>query len=452
MKFFAILSISLSIFLTSCATNPKAPKDQVAYNANVEKGNFTTAASNKGFFSMDRADLYKQRQCFLEAEKAFNQGNQEQFSKLLATLKGYPLYPYLVILDIQKNISINKEKKILSFIRDYESSPLSNRMRQAWLKFLAGQNQWQRLVRDYGEPASPSVKYAYARSLLELGEIDKAWVQAEKLLLNGEFVSREYDPVFDFFQAYKKLTPDLVWEKIELAMAQNRTDLAIYLQRYLPNDEKSWVNLWLVIFNQPAKIFDIDWSKIDRLVAGRILTQAMGMLIRQDTPKAAQDFDKLKPKEELSGVDLPRIEKEIALNLAMRRNPQALGRIGGLPDSLMTLTLREWHIRAALFRQDWKAVLTAWDHLDVQQKTMPRWLYWKARALAASGRFQEASVIYQEIVGQQNYFSLLAADRLNQTCHFNQRPLSTTHEDILNLRQEPGNPESPGTFLSGAYE
>ena len=138
------------------------------------------------FISMAQADLHEQRQYFLDAEEAFNKGNQEKFSKLLSRLKDYPLYPYLVFLDIQKNIRIDREKEILSFISEYGSSPLSNQLRQAWLNYLAGQNQWQRLVRDYREPASQSVQYAYARSLLETGEIDKAWIQAEKLWLQGE--------------------------------------------------------------------------------------------------------------------------------------------------------------------------------------------------------------------------------------------------------------------------
>ena len=58
------------------------------------------------FISMAQADLNKQRQYFLDAEDAFKKGNQEKFSKLLARLKDYPLYPYLVFMDIQKNISI----------------------------------------------------------------------------------------------------------------------------------------------------------------------------------------------------------------------------------------------------------------------------------------------------------------------------------------------------------
>jgi len=390
------------------------------------------------FISMARADLNKKRQYFLDAEDAFKKGNQELFSKLLNNLKDYPLYPYLVFMDLQKNIRIDKEKEILSFISEYESSPLSGRLRQAWLNYLAGQNQWQRFVRDYREPASQSMQYAYVRALLGTGEIDKAWVQAEKLWLHRGFIPGECYPLFDFFYSHNKLTPDLVWQRIELTIAQKQAKLAIYLKRYLPGNEKPWVDLWLDIFNQPAKILNMDWSKVDRRVADKILSQAMGRLIRQDTRWAVWAFDTLKAKQNLSELDLSKIEQEIAQYLAFRRYPQALERIVGLPENLMTPKLREWRIRAALFRQDWKAVLSGWDNLDIQEKADPRWLYWKARALAASGRFQEASAIYREIAGQQNYFSMLAADRLNQTCHFNHRPLSVTDEDILNLRQEPG--------------
>jgi soluble lytic murein transglycosylase len=390
------------------------------------------------FISTAQSDLHQQRQCFVDAESAFKEGNQEKFNKLLSSLKGYPLYPYLVFLDIRKNMSLDKENEILSFISEYRSSPLSGQLRESWLNCLCRQNQWQRLVMDYRAPASQSLQCSYARALLETGEIDKAWIEAEKLWLHGQSRPRECDPVFEAWRAHKKLTPDLVWQRIELSMAQNETRLTGYLKQYLPSDEKPWVDLWLNILKRPAGVLDTDWSNLDRWVAGNILTQGMGMLIRQDTPEAALAFDKSKAEQDLSKLDTSRIEQEIALYLALRRHPQALERMNSLPDHLMTPTLREWRIRAALFRQDWKAVLSAWEYLDVMQKAEPRWLYWKARALEALGRFPEASAIYQEILGRQNYFSLLAADRLKEPCRISHRPLSAAAEDILNLRQEPG--------------
>ena len=401
------------------------------------------------FVSTAGADLHAQRQSFLDAEVAFIKGNQEQFCNFLAELKDYPLYPYLVFMDIRENIGLGREKEILSFISEYQSSPLSGQLRQSWLNYLAAGNQWRRLVRDYRAPASEAVQCAYGRALLETGETGKAWIEAEKLWLHGRSRPKGCDPLFDAWRAHGKLTPDLVRQRIELAMAQNQTRLAGYLKRYLPDDEKPWVDLWLSVLNRPSGIADRDWSSVDPRVAGAILTHAMGRLIRQDTPEAALIFDKLKAAQNLSGIDLSRIEQEIALYLALRRHPEALERIDSLPDHMLTPALREWRIRAALLRQDWKTVLSAWEHLDDRQKAAPRWSYWKARALEATGRAAEASEVCRRIIGRQNYFSLLAADRLNEPCLINHRPLSAAAEDILNLSRDPGIQRARELFYLG---
>ena len=390
------------------------------------------------FVSIAQAELQEQRQRFLDAENAFNQGDQEKFNELLATLKEYPLYPYLVYLDVKKNMGLDREHEILSFINEYGSSPLSGQLMQSWLGVLAGQNQWRRLLRDYTPAAPETVQCAYARGLLETGEVDKAWIEAEKLWLHGRSRPGECDPVFEAWRADKRLTPDLVRRRIELSMAENQPRLAGYLKRYLPPEERSWVDLWRDLFKRPAGVLETVWSSVDPRVADKILTQAMGKLIRQNTSEAALTFDKLKAEQDLSELDTSIIEQEIALYLALRRSPQALERMNGLADRLMTPTLRMWRVRTALFLQDWEAVLSAWEHLDPGQKTAPRCLYWKARAIEALNRFPEASTLYRELLGRQNYFSLLAADRLNEPYRINHHPLAVAAEDILDLHKEPG--------------
>ena len=390
------------------------------------------------FISTAEADLKEQRQSFLEAENAFHRGDQKTFIELLAALKDYPLHPYLVFLDLRKNMKLEREKEILSFIDAYESSPLSEQLRQSWVNYLGGKKMWERLVKAYRPPASESVHCAYAQALLETGQTDKAWIEAEKLWIHGFSRPKQCDPVFEAWRAHRKLTPELVRRRIELAMAQNQTRLAGYLKRYLPSEEMPWVDLWLDVYNRPTRVSHTEWSEVDRRVAGKILAQAMGRLIRQDTSKAALIFDQLKANQDLSDLDTSGIEQEIALHLALRRLPRALERMNSLEDRLMTPSLREWHLRAALFLHDWNAFLAAWEHLDARQKATPRWLYWRARALEALDRFPEASALYQGILGRQNYFSLLAADRLNEPYRIHHHPLSAVAEDILNLRKDPG--------------
>ena len=70
-----------------------------------------------------RADLNKQRQVFLDAESAFGKGDYAKFKNLSASLKEYPLYPYLVFMDIRKSMGLGKEKEILSFMNEWDGVP-----------------------------------------------------------------------------------------------------------------------------------------------------------------------------------------------------------------------------------------------------------------------------------------------------------------------------------------
>ena len=124
--------------------------------------------------------------------------------------------------------------------------------------------------------------------------MDEAWIRTEKLWLYGASRPRECDPVFDVWRAHHKLTPDLVKQRIELAMEKNRTLLAKYLTRYLTDEKIRWVDVWFDSIKRPAGILNTDWSEIDPRMAEKILYKAMVILIRRDTQKAARTFDTLK--------------------------------------------------------------------------------------------------------------------------------------------------------------
>lgn len=401
------------------------------------------------FIPPARADFSEQRQVFLDAESAFRIGDYDKFRDLSARLKEYPLYPYLLFMDIQKNLGLEKEKQVLSFMKEWDGSPLSRQLRQSWLTYLAGNNHWSRLVRDYREPVPQSVQCSHARALIETGALENAWLEAEKLWLHGQSRPRECDPVFDAWRGHGMLTPELVRQRIELAVTQNQTRLAAYLKRYLPPGERQWVDLWLGLLKKPEGVLGTDWTKVDRRVAGKILTHAFRALIRRDTPEAAGVFDKLRAQQNLSDLNLSSIEQEIALFLALRRHPGAAERIDSLPRRLLTPALGEWRVRTALLRQEWKEVLSVWDRLDQSQKDTPRWSYWRARALEATGRDPEAFAIYRKISGRQNYFSLLAADRLKEPCTIAHNPLSAAAGDLLELERDPGIQRAMELFYLG---
>ena len=322
-------------------------------------------------------------------------------------------------------------------------------MRQSWLAYLARNNHWRTLLRDYRKPVPQWVQCSHARALIETGALRNAWIEAEKLWLHGQSRPQECDPVFDAWRSHGKLTSELARERLELAMAQNQTRLARYLRRYLPPDERESVDLWLELLKKPEGVLETDWSKVDRRIAGKILTQAFRALIRRDTAEAAGIFDKLRVEQDLSGLDLSSIEQESALFFALRRHPEAAERMDSLHDNLLTPSLREWRVRTAPLRPEWNEALSALDRLDQSQKDALRWSYWRARALEATGRDTEASALYRKISGRQNYFSLLAADRLNEPCTITHNPVSAAAGDLLELERDPGIQRAVELFYLG---
>ncbi len=385
------------------------------------------------------ADLQQQRQAFLEAEKALQENRMDDFQSLGAELINYPLYPYLVYEELRQNISLARESDILAFLENYSHTPLAWQLRSRWLDYLARNQEWSRLARDFQAGSSRErTQCSYGRALLKTGQQDAAWEHAKKMWLHGRSRPDECDPLFNAWRDADMLTPELVRERIALSIDHGQLGLARYLGRYLPEQDRPWFDLWLDIARNPLLTSDKDWSGAADTPRGEILVYGMKKLVRKDTPEAADTWDSILEKNQLARKDFPEVEQDIALYLALRRHDQALERFRDLPEDFKTPGLREWHVRTALYQQKYSEVLNAWNNLSNSQKASPRWQYWRARALEERGLVQQASGIYQGLLGRQNYFSLLAADRLERSYVLSHSPLDPHPSMIDNLQSEPG--------------
>ncbi len=391
------------------------------------------------FVNPSNAELQQQRQDFLEAEKALQENRLDDFQSLSANLVNYPLYPYLVYEELRQNISLARESDILDFLENYSHTPLASQLRSRWLDYLARNQEWSRLARDFQAGSSRErTQCSYGRALLKTGQQDAAWEHAEKMWLHGRSRPDECDPLFNAWRDADMLTPELVRERVALSIDQGQLGLARYLGRFLPEQDRPWLDLWLDIARNPSLTPDKDWSEAADTPCEKILVYGMKKLVRKDTPEAADTWDDILEKNQLARKDFPEVEQDIALYLALRRHDEALEHFRDLPDDLKTPRLREWHVRTALYNQKYSEVLDAWKNLSSSQKASPRWQYWRARALEEQGLVQQASGIYLGLLGRQNYFSLLAADRLEESYVLNHSPLDPHPEIVDDLRSEPG--------------
>jgi soluble lytic murein transglycosylase len=83
--------------------------------------------------------------------------------------------------------------------------------------------------------------------------------------------------------------------------------------------------------------------------------------------------------------------------------------------------VQEWRVRAALYTRDFDKVLAWIEQMPPALAAQPRWRYWHARAVAATGGEDAAAPLFAQIAQLRDYYGYLSADRLNQGYRLNAR-------------------------------
>ncbi len=97
-----------------------------------------------------------------------------------------------------------------------------------------------------------------------------------------------------------------------------------------------------------------------------------------------------------------------------------------------------WMIRAALRAQDWNSVRTLTQRQSALAQKDPTWIFWRARALSALKRDEEAQTLYRSIAGQYHFYGQLAGEALGQLTTVPPKALPPTDAEIAEVSRIPG--------------
>jgi len=353
--------------------------------------------------------LSVQRQAFQLAERALRQGEAVNVDHL----QDYPLYPYLRYQQLVQRLERQPARAVRAFLRSYDDTLLADRLRAAWLKQLAEAKQWREFLRDYRASDDTAMDCRYRQALLATGKSQAALQGIEQVWTRGQSQPPECDPLFARWQAQGGFTRERVWRRFELALAQGQSGLARYLRGLLPAAERPTATLWLQVHANPRIVLEADRFDAANPRTALILLHGLERWSRQDSVSAAAALDRLKPRYRFPPAELAELERQLALFVASRGDPSALRRLNALPAAVVDTEVREWRVRTALQAPDWKAALTWLDRLEPAEANTAQWRYWRARALAASGRDQQAREIYRQLAKERDYHGFLAADHLH---------------------------------------
>jgi len=390
------------------------------------------------FGEVAAGDVLADRARFLDAEHAFRTGNHERYQSLAATLTAYPLYPYLRYEELRSQLASADDKTVEAFMVNFRDSPLSSRLRTQWLRKLAAARRWQKFSDVYEPGRGTTFECQQLTALQNTGRTDEAFDSVETLWLHPRSQPSECDTTFAAWRAAGRLTPDLVWRRIGLAIDAGETGLADYLKRFLPTAQRSSVDLWISLRKQPHRVTEDSLFEKAGHRSRDIRVWAMLRLARTDVTQAELAWRRLESTAGFSNDTANQVKRQIGLSYAYRHDARALSWFKDLPESAADERVQEWRILSALRHSRWPLVLEYIERLPTDERADERWHYWWARAAEALGQAEQAKATYRQIAQQRNYYAFLAADKLMLAYRLNHQRLMFDEADIERLKQVPG--------------
>ncbi|OUR65876.1 transglycosylase [Methylophaga sp. 42_25_T18] len=390
----------------------------------------------------DNKELQNQRALYQQAHKALQTNQVTRFKTLLNQLDTYPLKPYLEYLYLRHRLNRLPEKDITQFLFDQQGTFFAARLRNSWLNSLARKKQWQQFLVHYQEPQSVARQCLRLQALISTGNQNQALAEVTPLWLVPRSQDKACDPIFKIWQQQGRLTDELRWQRIQLALNENQFSLAKYLAKKMSNSNEAmaWITRWQKIHHHPNALLKqlptkstskpkVSLSQ-DTAISREIIKHGITRLARKSTDKAFETWQRIKPAYQFSEQDKLHVQRYIANRAALNREDRTLEYFADIP-------AEPWRVRSALWQQDWQAALQAILSLNIDEQKSTRWQYWLGRSQAALGQLQTANDTLQALVTERDFYGFLAADRLKLPYQMNHNPIPFEQAELITFSQRP---------------
>jgi len=374
--------------------------------------------------------LKAMRQSFLQAERYIKENREDDYFALSDTLKPYPLYPYLHYQWLAKHLDDNTA--VLSFLHDYPHTRYAALLHNKWLAYLGKNKEWLTFINHYKKSNSRELQCYFAQAQYQMGQQQLALEKARELWLSGKSQASACDILFDWLKESSDFNPELVWQRFEAALKQNNTQVAKQMPPLMPKAEGKMAETWLKLHDRPQLVKGKATWKRSYPNAGLLFAHAINRWLNNDVHAALKSWDAEKNRLRVPSDVATDTEKRLGMELAFKRDKRAYAHLAKFSGD--DSSAQEWRVRAALSQQNWHDVLAALDMLKDDLKQLEKWQYWRARALAATGKTDDARVIFAQLAKQRSFYGFMSADRLNNEIALNDHPITATHRELSSLQ------------------
>ncbi len=367
--------------------------------------------------------LNDEQKTFLRASAALAKGEMMRYRQLKAKLQDYVLFPWLEYEEARRNLS--DDAKVARFLERYPDTVMAKRLRTSWLHSLGKRKRWQKYLDVYRDEDDITLRCYYLdAAMTRLGMQADLVAQAKEIWLSDRTRPDACDGTFSHLYRHGKISHRDYWQRTALAMARGNTKLVRFLEKRLTKSQKRWLAQWRKMKKQPEKTLKaaIQWA--DTRESRDIILDGIERYARKDVIAAWELWhSQFRNDFGFSTAQIDKADRKMALRAAWRHLPEASDMLAQLRPGAVNREVREWRVRAALRRWDWRRAEKAIAAMPEEERNSEQWRYWQARVAAAQGREAEAEDIYRELMQETSYYGFLAAEKLGEPYRFNHEPV-----------------------------
>ena len=354
-----------------------------------------------------------ERSKFVKATKFFKTKNYKKFNSIKRELKNYPLYAELEYKNLHRKKNINNDD-VIKFISKYKKSYLSEKAYVNLIYRLSSRSKFDKLIANYVDIGSVELQCLYIRAKIK----KKYFLNIEKeiipIWLSSKSQPKSCDFIFKWFYNNKKLSDELVWQRIKMALNFNNYKLARYLVRFLSNKNKSWAQILLKVHFKPKKNLLSKKFKKDNRYRDTILSYGLDRIAKKNYLDAKRYLSIINREYNTSGDFYNKKMLEIFITALLTNQKNITYDKDFIRLKNINLEFNLALAQYSIFNSDWSNLLNSIEKLPMSIAKEEKWLYWKSKALIKTGENKKAQQNLEELRKNRSYYGFLASSLLNK--------------------------------------
>ncbi len=340
-------------------------------------------------------------------------------------LKSLAIYDYLTAARLRRDLAraadADLDSKIDQFLQAHAAEPVSRGLRHDWLASLARRGLWDWFLPRSTDVADPTLICDRLTGLLATGATGELASQALARWVLPQKQPPQCAEAFEWLHQRGLITAALALSRTRAALAADNPRLALEFAADVPAPYATDLERWADLLEAPRSALNVLAAEPSLPIEPDALAAGFDKLSRTDIDAAFALLPRLAARADATAALKSRLLRSAALGAAYDRDPRALAAFTDLPLDALDNQVQEWRVRAALYAQDFDKVRAWIEQMPPSLSMQPRWRYWHARAVAATGGEDAAAPLFAEIAGLRDYYGYLAADHLNRDYSFNAR-------------------------------